>query len=254
MSLPSLTDVIQRRAQSASHAVLVGDRPLKARWAVTLGLLMGLSLHYTQEMGALMGPPIGPLASPDVVQMADMAPKEVPAPAGTYRVDVMDLTDARVITSVHLDSEQWSEFEQRTFLRKLVIQADQRGVSRDRALVVHAYAVDGDTQMQAQAFLKQAIDEAGIQPTTSDMALDGNLKASGRPAGLRFDYDTSGQSLDRLGSDPCLVRTGDEVGCILNEDQATARPGSLEQAITSPGVAIANASSAAAPQRRHRPR
>lgn len=218
MKQTDLTTKIRQRAKEASHVEVVGDRVFTARLACTLGLLLGLSVHYSQEMGKLMAQPLPPLPELTVIQKAEMMPQEIPPPDAPYRVEVMDLTDGKMITSVHLGAD-WTVSAQRSLLRKLVIQADQRGVTQDRALSVHAYAVDGKTQEQAMAFLGQAIAESGIATTTMDMATDGSLKTSGRPAGLRFDYDSSAQSLDRLGSDPCFVKTGDAIGCMRADRQ-----------------------------------
>lgn len=239
MSELSLIERLKARVQRAEHVEVVGERALNARLAISLGLLMGLSLIASAKVGALAAHPMDPSERFTPV-LRELTP-EAQVPQGDYRVEVVDLTDARTVTSIHMDPKQWSDLEQRTFLRKLVSQADQRAVSSGRALEVHAFATDGAVQVQAQAFLDQAIRDAGIETQRPDIAQDGNLRQSGRLPGLRFDLTVSN---DALGADACFVQTGDQVKCL----QAEAEGVSPEAA----GVAIAAVQDTADARRRSR--
>lgn len=222
-----LAALLRSRVKEASHIDLVGDRPLNKRWAagvvgvVALAGMMGVSLHLTAAVGRQMAHDPFENTPPQVQIPAPYT--EVLPPDTPYRVEVTSLKDARTVTTVHMDPKQWSDLEQRTFLRKLVSQADQRAVQTKEVYEVHAYAPTGAAQMQAQRFLRQAIQDAGITAQPPDWSKDGTSLQDPQSVGLRFAWDDSAQSLDRLGADPCFVNTGDAVGCIRKDaDQQVA--------------------------------
>lgn len=208
--------LFKARAERSEEPIVVGDRVLTARWAVVLGLLLSASVISTQRLGEQMGQAQVPVHAfqPLIHDERTDALQHLQAPAQAYRVDILDQQTLDRITSVHMDPKDWPEHEQRRFLRKLVSQADQRAASQGRVFVIRALAVNGDDQLQAQAFVAQAMREVGI--ATSQTA---DATAQGMP-GLRLERDPN----DALGSSPCMVATGDLVGCLTAEAEAGSSP------------------------------
>jgi hypothetical protein len=216
-----LSALLRSRAQTATAVDVVGPRLVTQRRVFIgagMAVLMTLSMVQTAQMGRLMSS--DPFVSSVPLPVHEVAPYTyVDPPSDSYRVTITDLGNARTVTTVNMDPKQWSDLEQRAFLRKLLTQADQRAIEGNQVFEVHAYAVQGDAQMQAQRFLRQALQDAGIATQAPNWSQDGQ-PANGRVAGLRFAFDDSAQSLDHQGSDSCLVTTGDEVACIRKEAQA----------------------------------
>jgi hypothetical protein len=200
---------------------------------------MGLLAGVTLAMGQLVASKEVSQVPPFQIRVAEPAPPlPASAPGQAYRVEVTDLTDARVVTSVLVDPVQWVPSEQRTFLLKLATQADLRARRTERAFELHAYSEDGPTQVQAQVFLRDVLKRGGLTFEKADWGLDGNVAQAARPAGLRLAADP----LDAMGADPCFVQTGDTLACMA----ADAAP-AVVTAGPSNGVTLSQAMAAHAP-------
>lgn len=206
--LPTLA-MFKERAARAEPPIVVGERVFTARWAVVLGVLLSASVVATENMGAEMGRPALPEpAVSALVHTTSTAPEDVDAPTRPYRVEIVDPRTQNRVTSVYMDPKDWPDYEQRRFLRKLIVQADQRAVAHNQVLEIRAMAVAGADQVQAQAFVTQVMREVGVSPDGAD----------GVTVGLQQARDPN----DRLGASPCLVATGDLVQCIRAEAEQDA--------------------------------
>lgn len=211
LSLTSLRAFIS----GAEQVDVVGLRPLGLRHVVLLGLMAAVSLVETHHMGLTQGQPYQTSTFQMVTHHAEERPIPPDAP---YRLEVTNEKNGLVITSVLVDPEQWAPIEQSSFVRKLVRQADMRAQRDQLVLSLVAYASDGQIQAQAIRFVAGTIRETGVE-TLPEQGSFGVGVGPNRPAGVRFTPTPS--TLDALGSDPCLVATGDLVACMVQE-QTTA--------------------------------
>lgn len=201
------------RVARAEPPIVVGERAIQARWAVVLGLLLTASVVSADHLGAAMARTTVPVNAftPLIHSERNAEADTIGAPERPYRVDIVDQQTQNRVTSIHMDPQHWPDQEQRRFLRKLVSQADQRAVTQGRVLEIQALAVEGADQVHAQAFLAQAMREAGVNNVG---------EIPGVAHGLLLNRGPN----DLLGSSPCLVATGDLVACIQAEPQAEESP------------------------------